>query len=104
MTGSLQLEDLPKLDKMVNDFDAIKEDGPNKILRGKLNGKAKHFLEHLNTSNCYWKYFRCEKLVASIPVISRRQEKYDLGADGDNHRIPDNVEVIFRKIEKNTSL
>lgn len=33
MTGSLQLEDLPKLDKMVNDFDAIKEDGPNKILR-----------------------------------------------------------------------
>ncbi len=43
MTGSLQLEDLPKLDKMVNDFDAITEDGPNKILRGKLNGKAKHF-------------------------------------------------------------
>ena len=34
MTGSLQLEDLPKLDKMVNDFYAISEDGPNKILRG----------------------------------------------------------------------
>ena len=50
MTGSLQLEDLPKLDKMVNDFDAITEDGPNKILRGKLNGKAKHFswtFEHI---------------------------------------------------------
>jgi len=33
MTGSLQIEDLQKLDKMVNDFDAIRENGPNKILR-----------------------------------------------------------------------
>lgn len=36
MTGSLQIEDLQKLDKMVNDFDAIRENGPNKILRGKF--------------------------------------------------------------------
>jgi len=33
MTGPLELEDLPKLDKMVSDFDKISEIGPARILR-----------------------------------------------------------------------
>ena len=35
MTGPLQLEDLPKLDRMVSEFDQISEDGPGRILRGR---------------------------------------------------------------------
>ena len=34
MTGAIDVEDLPNLDKMVNDFYSLSEDGPNKILRG----------------------------------------------------------------------
>ena len=37
MTGPLELEDLPKLDKMVSDFDKISEIGPARILRGMIN-------------------------------------------------------------------
>ena len=37
MTGSLQLEDLPKLDQMVDNFYEISKDGPKKILRGLIN-------------------------------------------------------------------
>jgi len=33
MTGPLELEDLPKLDRMVSEFDQISEDGPGRILR-----------------------------------------------------------------------
>ena len=34
ITGPLELEDLPKLDRMVSEFDAISEVGPERILRG----------------------------------------------------------------------
>ena len=34
MTGTLELEDLPKLDQMVENFYEISQDGPQKILRG----------------------------------------------------------------------
>ena len=33
-TGALNLDDLPNLDKMVENFNSISTDGPNKILRG----------------------------------------------------------------------
>jgi len=34
MTGPIELEDLPKLEKMVSGFDQISEEGPSRILRG----------------------------------------------------------------------
>ena len=34
MTGTLDLQDLSKLDQMVENFYRISEDGPGKILRG----------------------------------------------------------------------
>ena len=37
MTGSLELEDLPKLEQMVENFYEISQDGPEKILRGLVN-------------------------------------------------------------------
>ena len=36
MTGPIELEDLPKLEKMVSEFDQISEEGPSRILRGKV--------------------------------------------------------------------
>ena len=37
MTGTLEVEDLPKLDQMVDNFYKISQDGPQKILRGLLD-------------------------------------------------------------------
>ena len=34
MTGTLDLQDLTKLDQMVENFYHISQDGPDKILRG----------------------------------------------------------------------
>ena len=34
MTGTLELDDLPKLDQMVNNFTLISKPGPDRILRG----------------------------------------------------------------------
>ena len=34
MTGPIELEDLPKLEKMVSGFEQISEEGPSRILRG----------------------------------------------------------------------
>ena len=34
MTGTLELDDLPKLDQMVNNFTVISKPGPDRILRG----------------------------------------------------------------------
>ena len=39
MTGTLDMDDLPKLDQMVNNFELIAESGSDRILRG----KNKHF-------------------------------------------------------------
>jgi hypothetical protein len=36
MTGPIELEDLPKLEKMVSEFDQISEEGPSRILRGRV--------------------------------------------------------------------
>ena len=33
MTGPLVLEDLPRLDEMVGEFERVAQDGPDKILR-----------------------------------------------------------------------
>ena len=47
MTGTLEVEDLPKLDQMVDNFYKISQDGPEKILRGLL-----YKISNINKISC----------------------------------------------------